>query len=112
MNILDKTIAACNAIKFPFEHVGINCVFLANGQTFSPAFYTNDALKLLLHAQTLPTIQQIDLSFLKDSISIFGFHNDNFYPEPIELAVIKLSDNPAQDVRDAVLNACIELGKL
>jgi hypothetical protein len=110
MNILDKTIAACNAIKFPFEHVGINCVVLTNGQTFSPAFYTNDALKLLLHARTLPMVREINITFNKDSIIIQYAGCD--YAPPEYLEVLKLSDNPAQDVRDAVLNACIKLGEL
>jgi len=109
MNIVEKTIAACNAIGFKFDKVGINCVYLENGQMFSPALYSNDALKLLVHARTLPAVDCIKLNLygthLTITATIVGFAFD------VALSSAVFGDNVADTIRQAIIDACIELGE-
>lgn len=108
MNLVQRITAACDAIGFKFDKAGINCVYLENGQMFSPALYSNDALKLLITARTLPKVAHIGLVLSVDNVKIVLF--DAWGDK--QLSCVELGDNIAQNIRDAVIDACIELGRV
>ena len=110
MNLLEKTIAACNAINFKFDSIGINCVYLDNKQMFSPALYSNDALKLLIQARTLQKVERIQLNLYDNHLTI----TVRLYvlDDDVLLSDAFLSDNIADDIRQAIIAACIKLGEI